>query len=156
MPGTLSAWQRMFHTIYPNVDGGLAYGRFTEEMGELAEAMRVFPIAQGSFLSESADVFAWLMHLITARDLDLRNSQPAEPDIGSSIEEALFREYPDKCRECNSPVCVCPPILSRSVLRLAQEGPGFDAIEEFPFVSSREALHQFVAEGKELLIGIRS
>ena len=56
----------MFAEIYP-VTAVEVYpatiGRFTEELGELAEALRAAPVAPGYFLSEGADVFAWLMHL---------------------------------------------------------------------------------------------
>lgn len=65
-PRTLGQWQQMFADIYPVVateDYPATFARFTEELGELSEAVHVFPIAPGYFLSEAADVFAWLMHL---------------------------------------------------------------------------------------------
>jgi NTP pyrophosphatase (non-canonical NTP hydrolase) len=35
--------------------------RLSEELGELAEAIRVLPVAPQYFVSEAPDVFAWLM-----------------------------------------------------------------------------------------------
>lgn len=63
-PATLGGWQRMFNDIYPVNQGdqyGPAFARLYEELAELAEAVRVFPSVPGYFLSEAADVFAWLM-----------------------------------------------------------------------------------------------
>lgn len=65
-PTTLGAWQRMFNDIYPVNQGdqyGPAFARLYEELAELAEAVRVFPSVPGYFLSEAADVFAWLMKI---------------------------------------------------------------------------------------------
>ena len=56
----------MFGDIYPasqTEDYKMTFARFTEELGELGEALRVSPVAPGYFLSEASDVFAWLMHL---------------------------------------------------------------------------------------------
>jgi NTP pyrophosphatase (non-canonical NTP hydrolase) len=62
------------------------FARLTEELGELAEAVRVFPAAPGYFLSEAADVYAWLMNI--QNNLDYQASK--EPDeYGRALEESF-------------------------------------------------------------------
>jgi pyrimidine deaminase RibD-like protein len=65
-PATLRGWQLMFNDIYPaqqTEEYGPSFARLYEELAELAESVRVFPAVPGYFLSEAADVFAWLMHI---------------------------------------------------------------------------------------------
>jgi NTP pyrophosphatase (non-canonical NTP hydrolase) len=65
-PQRNSEWQRMFGDIYPvqqTEELGPTFARLVEELGELAEALRIFPASPGYFLSEAADLFAWLMHI---------------------------------------------------------------------------------------------
>jgi NTP pyrophosphatase (non-canonical NTP hydrolase) len=122
-PTRLGDWQRMFSTIYPaqqTEDFGPSFGRLTEEMGELAEAVRVFQAAPGYFLSEAADVFAWLMHIQNI--VDQKKGTP-KAKRGESIERAFCISYPDMCLDCGSSVCRCPAILESTVGRIAHEVP---------------------------------
>ena len=122
-PQRLGEWQRMFGSIYSSqqVDSlGAIFGRLTEELGELAEAVRVFPAEPGYFLSEAADVFAWLMHVQNSLDSD-RKVQRSER--GKKLEECLSRAYPDSCTDCGGQVCGCPPILASTIGRIAHEVP---------------------------------
>jgi NTP pyrophosphatase (non-canonical NTP hydrolase) len=122
-PRSLGEWQRMFSSIYPaqqTEDYGPTFGRLTEELGELAETLRVFPAAPGYFLSEAADVFAWLMHIQNI--VDQKRGTP-KMERGSSIERGFCTSYPDKCLDCGARVCRCPAILQSTIGRIAHEVP---------------------------------
>jgi pyrimidine deaminase RibD-like protein len=122
-PKSIGDWQLMFSTIYPaqqTEDYGPSFGRLTEEMGELAEAVRVFPSHPGYFLSEAADVFAWLMHI---QNIIEQKKGIKKTDRGKAIGIAFCKSYPDDCRDCGGAVCVCPPILASTVGRIGHEVP---------------------------------
>lgn len=123
-PRTLAEWQRMFGAIYPassTDDVSKTFAKLMEEMGELAEAVRVFPAAPGYFLSEAADVFAWLMKI---SNLDDAGAAIPRKVRGDRLQEALARGYPGRCLDCSAAVCTCPPILATTVGRIAHEVPG--------------------------------
>lgn len=123
-PMTIAQWQRMFATIYPpstTDDISKTFAKLMEEIGELAEAIRVFPAAPGYFLSEAADVFAWLMKLNNLVDEDL--DTPAN-ERGEKLQEAFANAYPSRCLDCSAAVCTCPPILGTTIGRIAHEVPG--------------------------------
>lgn len=122
-PASLKRWQHMFLEIYPisqTENADVVFGRFTEELGELSEAMRVFQSVPTYFLSEAADVFAWLMHL--ANFIEARDRTPKK-DRGRRLEKSLFDQYPDKCKDCHNAVCSCPAVLPSTLGRIAHEGP---------------------------------
>lgn len=122
-PRSLAEWQNAFYDIYPSTQTepySLTFARFTEELGELAEAIRVSPIAPGYILSEAADVFAWLMHLQNLIE-DKSDVDPTER--GAALASAFATAYPDVCRDCGNPVCTCPPILPGTLGRIAHEVP---------------------------------
>lgn len=122
-PTTLGAWQRMFNDIYPVNQGdqyGPAFARLYEELAELAEAVRVFPSVPGYFLTEAADVFAWLMKVQNL--IDERAGRRRERR-GVAIEESFAKAYPDACNDCGRLVCSCPPILASTVGRITHEVP---------------------------------
>lgn len=120
-PKTIAEWQQMFAAIYPpssTEDFAMTFAKLTEEMGELAEALRVFTAAPGYFLSEAADVFAWLMKLNNLVEASLPKTER-----GLQLQTLLASSYPSRCRDCNSAVCVCPPILPSTIGRIAHEVP---------------------------------
>lgn len=122
-PKTIAEWQRMFARIYaPSTTDDIAktFAKLTEEIGELAEAIRVFPAAPGYFLSEAADVFAWLMKLNNLIDED--SDTPVE-QRGDSLQYEFAAAYPGRCLDCNAALCTCPPILGSTVGRIAHEVP---------------------------------
>jgi pyrimidine deaminase RibD-like protein/NTP pyrophosphatase (non-canonical NTP hydrolase) len=122
-PSRLADWQRMFRQIYKphhKPDFQSTFARLTEELGELAEAVRVFPAAPGYFLSEAADVFAWLMNI--QNNIDLREDCELT-DYGFALESSLCNMYPNLCTDCNRGRCSCPPILEATVGRIAHEVP---------------------------------
>lgn len=155
-PSTLSSWQLMFYEIYPIPQGDdfdKVLGRFTEEIGELAEAIRVFKVAPSYFLSEASDVFAWLMHLYNL--YETRNNPQIEPEErGRFIEKTLFEIYPDKCKECNQQICNCPPILKSTIGRITNDGPDLNSFEAYnnPFMSKSEVSKQFDFNSNSIIV----
>ncbi len=126
----VSEWQQMFAGIYPaspGEDPGAVFGRLTEELGELAEALRVLPAEPGYFLSEAADVFAWLMHVQNRREAD---QGVPRAERGKALELDMAAAYPGGCGDCGQSLCACPPILASTIGRIAHEVPagraGFD------------------------------
>jgi NTP pyrophosphatase (non-canonical NTP hydrolase) len=115
-PSTLDEWQRMFYELYPPTQSeqyAVVFARLSEELGELAEALRAFSLHPAYLLSEASDVFAWLMHLRNLRDVRTGTA----PRLG----EAFWDVYPDACRDCGNVVCTCPPVLADTLGRIAQE-----------------------------------
>lgn len=122
-PKRLRDWQRMYDEIYPTVQTeayGQNFARLSEELGELAEAVRVFRTAPGYLLSEAADVFAWLMRIQNVIDTKRGVSTDQR---GMSIEKIMSEQYPDGCSDCGQEVCNCRPILEKTIGRIAHEVP---------------------------------
>lgn len=120
-PKTIAEWQRMFAGIYPPMtteECSVTFAKLMEEIGELAESLRVFPSAPGYFLSEAADVFAWLMKLNNI--VEEQGGTPAE-ERGNALQVAFVSAYPGRCIDCNAAICTCPPILASTVGRIAHE-----------------------------------
>jgi pyrimidine deaminase RibD-like protein/NTP pyrophosphatase (non-canonical NTP hydrolase) len=119
-PKTIGGWQEMFDNIYPvtsTEDYKPVFARLVEELGELSEAIRVFPAEPGYFLSEACDVFAWLMRIQNIYD------SKHNKKVGDALNMGLAKSYPDICLDCNQDVCSCPPILKSTIGRIAHEIP---------------------------------
>jgi pyrimidine deaminase RibD-like protein/NTP pyrophosphatase (non-canonical NTP hydrolase) len=134
-PRRLKEWQLMYSGIYPaqqTEEYGPSFARLTEELGELAEAVRVFRAEPGYLLSEAADVFAWLMHIQNIVD---SRAAVAYNKRGDALELAFAKAYPDGCTACGKRRCTCPPILPSTIGRIAHEVPSgrgsFDADGRF-------------------------
>lgn len=124
-PKTVGDWQLMFDTIYPitsTEDYKPVFARLVEELGELSEAIRVFPAEPGYFISEACDVFAWLMRIQNI--FDSKNNLK----VGEAISKGMATSYPDICLDCHHSICSCPPILKSTIGRIAHEIP----LEENP------------------------
>jgi pyrimidine deaminase RibD-like protein len=127
-PVSLGDWQRMFYKIYETqqtADYKPVFARLSEELGELAEAVRVFPVAPRYFLSEAADVFAWLMHvqnIIDDKKQNANDSQSAD-NRGDALEIGFCKTYPDYCPDCKKTPCSCSPILGKTIGRISHEVP---------------------------------
>jgi pyrimidine deaminase RibD-like protein/NTP pyrophosphatase (non-canonical NTP hydrolase) len=151
-PTSISAWQKMYAQIFPvsqTEKYEMVFGRFTEELGELAEAIRIGTVAPGYVISEAADVFAWLMKLINIREKQLPASQR-----GQKLEQSMWDQYPNKCRECGNPVCNCPPLLPKTLGRIAHEGPDARILQSSgAFMSPSETAAFFEVGSKQLVIG---
>jgi pyrimidine deaminase RibD-like protein/NTP pyrophosphatase (non-canonical NTP hydrolase) len=122
-PKRLRDWQVMFSRIYPaqqTEEFGPSFARLAEELGELAEAVRVFRAEPGYILSEAADVFAWLMHIQNIVD---SKAQVPSSRRGETLELAFAKAYPDGCTACGKRQCTCPPILASTIGRIAHEVP---------------------------------
>jgi len=119
-PASLDEWQAMFQSIYPRSAEDRS-ARSTlgllEELGELAEAIRVFERHPKYFAGEAADVFSYIMGI--ANEHGLRMEQ--EKDIKFSFEAEFFKRYPGMCLQCGYEICVCPAIPDSTVGRMAKE-----------------------------------
>jgi hypothetical protein len=122
MPSTLAEWQRMFYKLYPpqSIEQyDQVFARLAEEMGELAEAVRVRRYLPGYFVSEASDVFAWLMHL-----QNLYQVRQWGPTIDFNVLSGwIAAAYPGGCSECMQAVCVCPAVVDSTLGRIGHEIP---------------------------------
>src|ERR1043166_2188325 len=123
-PSRFGQWQVLFSRIYPvqtTEDYGPSFAKLMEELGELSEAVRVYRSEPGYFLSEAADVFAWLMHIQNI--VDSKRNVPIEKR-GEALEISMSKAYPEGCTECKQRLCTCPPILASTIGRIGHEVPG--------------------------------
>ncbi len=120
-PRRLAEWQQMFDDIYPRETAMLGMGRSTmglfEELGELAEAVRVFEKYPKYFAGEAADVFSYLMGV--ANEHRIKAEMDDQPRF--DFEAVFLRKYPGMCVQCGHQVCICPSIPESTVGRLAKE-----------------------------------
>lgn len=153
-PKHLGGWLTMFNSIYEITqveEYTTIFARFSEELGELSEATRLFQLAPGYFFSEASDFFAWLMHL---QGLYLAKSNNVESDEAKLLDRAMWKQYPGRCADCGNELCTCPPVLKKTCGRIAHEMPllaseeGSDAILEFD-----EAMDIFELSSKTISVG---
>jgi NTP pyrophosphatase (non-canonical NTP hydrolase) len=120
-PKSINEWQRMFGQIYPRTMDDARSGRSTlrlfEELGELAEAVRVFDRYPKYFAGEAADVFSYLMGLANEYALRVRQVDGSP----FSLEEEMIKRYPGLCVQCGHVVCICPFVPAATVGRMAKE-----------------------------------
>jgi len=120
-PKRLNVWQQMFDDIYPRDAATLGSGRSTigllEELGELAEAVRVFQKFPKYFAGEAADVFSYLMGIANEHEIKLTMEDGQTFDF----ETQFLVRYPGMCIQCGHRICVCPSIPEATVGRLAKE-----------------------------------
>ena len=109
-PNGLDEWQKMFQEIYPRSadERGRSTVGLLKELGELAEAIRVFEKYPKYFVGEAADIFSYLMGIANEHQLRLR-----QEDKEFSFEQEFLKRYPGLCPQCGFGVCACPPILVR-------------------------------------------
>jgi len=118
MPGPLNEWRLMFASIYPralNAQPGFSSVALFEELGELAEAIRVFDRYPHYFYGEAADVFSYIMGIANEYALTLEDEESFDLDA-----EFLSR-YPGLCINCGSRTCMCPSVPAATVGRMAKE-----------------------------------
>jgi NTP pyrophosphatase (non-canonical NTP hydrolase) len=119
IPKTLDEWQLMFQVIYPRSTDDRArstLGLF-EELGELAEAVRVFDRYPKYFAGEAADTFSYLMGI--ANEHNLRLQQDGSACV--SLHDEYLKRFPGLCIGCGNRICVCPSIPRSTVGRMAKE-----------------------------------
>jgi NTP pyrophosphatase (non-canonical NTP hydrolase) len=119
-PAGLNDWQRMFANIYPRSLNSTGFSTIAllEELGELAEAVRVFDRYPHYFYGEAADVFSYLMGL--ANEYEIRCSEREET---FDYEREFLARYPGLCIACGAQVCICPTVPPATVGRMAKEMP---------------------------------
>jgi hypothetical protein len=117
-PRGLDDWQLMFNQIYPRSLDDNVRSRVSlfEELGELAEAVRVFDSHPHYFLGEAADTFSYIMGLANEHQM-----REAENNREFSFEREFLSRYPGLCLQCGSRVCICPAIPAATVGRMAKE-----------------------------------
>ena len=121
-PRSLDEWREMFDAIYPRRVGDRESHRSTagllEELGELAEAVRVHSRHPKYVAGEIADVVSYLMGIANEYALLVASEPDAEE---FSLEREYLLRYPGICPQCGNHVCVCPPLPSATIGRLAKE-----------------------------------
>ena len=119
-PLSISGWQSMFQEIYPRSLDDARAARSTlglfEELGELAEAVRVFERYPKYFAGEAADVFSYLMGLANEHML-----LEQQTDKNFNLEDEFIKRYPGLCVQCGCLVCICPLVPESTVGRMAKE-----------------------------------
>jgi NTP pyrophosphatase (non-canonical NTP hydrolase) len=117
-PQSLNEWQQMFQYIYPRStsDTGRSTIGLLEELGELAEAIRVYDQHPMYLLGEAADTFSYLMGIANEHQLKLEME-----DQNFSFQDEFLRRYPGLCPQCGFMVCVCPSVPDATVGRMAKE-----------------------------------
>jgi len=148
MPVSLDEWRMMFASIYPrslNAQPGFSSVALFEELGELAEAIRVFDRYPHYFYGEAADVFSYIMGVANEYVLTLDDEESFDLDA-----EYLSR-YPGLCINCGSRTCMCPSVPAATVGRMAKEmridTGGRRIIDYDSFSSDGEAVAKRVFEG---------
>jgi hypothetical protein len=141
-PAGLDDWQAMFQSIYPRSveDRGRSTIGLLEELGELAEAVRVFEVHPKYFLGEAADSFSYIMGI--ANEHSMRTAQEGGT---FSFEAEFLSRFPGLCVQCGSKICVCPGVPSATVGRMAKE-LDIRTLEK-PFI---EDLAAFSEEGRSV------
>jgi NTP pyrophosphatase (non-canonical NTP hydrolase) len=118
-PHGIGEWQAMFASVYPrglDESARSVVGLF-EELGELAEAVRVFDRFPKYFIGEAADVFSYLMGLANEHALQMERD-----DCGTfDFEKEFLNRYPGLCVQCGYQICVCPSVPASTVGRMAKE-----------------------------------
>ena len=148
-PSALNDWQEMFQIIYPRSTEDRS-ARSTlglmEELGELAEAVRVFDRHPKYFAGEAADVFSYLMGI--ANEHSLRMQQEGKGPF--SFEAELLRRYPGLCVQCGHKTCICPAIPESTVGRMAKE-LSFDEGDDLFFHDASAFEAQAIATSSRVL-----
>lgn len=120
-PSGLNEWQAMFQNIYPRRLGDnftFSTIALLEEIGELAEAIRVFDRHPHYFYGEAADIFSYLMALANEYGLVLSSD-----DKHFDFEAEYLARFPGLCVACGARVCVCPTLPPATIGRMAKEMP---------------------------------
>jgi NTP pyrophosphatase (non-canonical NTP hydrolase) len=136
-PKGLNEWQMMFQDIYPRqiTDQGRSTIGLLEELGELAEAVRVFDSHPKYFLGEAADTFSYIMGIANEHAVRL-----GQEDKTFSFETEFLIRYPGLCTQCGSRVCVCPGVPEATVGRMAKEINITD--DDKPFISDFDSFSE--------------
>ena len=150
-PYGIGAWQEMFAKIYPRglEESARSVVGLFEELGELAEAVRVFDRYPKYFVGEAADVFSYLMGLANEYAL-----QRERDDLGSfDLESEFLKRYPGLCVQCGYQVCICPSVPDSTVGRMAKE-LDIEKIDELFATDFEEAREESIKVSAKVLAGV--
>jgi len=153
-PDRLYYWQKMFRDIYgtPNRILGLvtqevdtrsqllvALNRLSEEMGEVAEAIRLEHVSPIAVSSELADVFAWMMAVANMLPSHLN-------DPTFSLEAVLWSQYPGRCNYCFKTQCIClnDRVRPSLIASVGMEGP--QPVDELTGLPRKDAFERELAD----------
>lgn len=119
MPHSLNEWQEMFAKIYPRrlETKPWTVMSLLEELGEFAEALRIFDTHPKYVAGEAADIFSYLMGIANEYNIKLMT----ESQVPFDFEKEFITRYPGLCPQCGYQVCVCPVIPEATVGRMAKE-----------------------------------
>jgi nucleoside phosphorylase/NTP pyrophosphatase (non-canonical NTP hydrolase) len=119
MPHSLTEWQEMFNRIYPrDIDKKqMSVISLFEELGEFAEALRIFETHPKYVAGEAADVFSYIMGIASEHSIKRLMDGKTRFDF----EKEFLSRYPGLCPQCGYQVCVCPIIPETTVGRMAKE-----------------------------------
>jgi NTP pyrophosphatase (non-canonical NTP hydrolase) len=118
LPKDLNGWQIMFDEIYPRTSltpQSFSTVALFEELGELAESIRVFDRFPHYFYGEAADTFSYLMGLANEYSFSLDEEQVFD------FQSEYMSRFPGLCINCGSRSCICPPIPQATIGRMAKE-----------------------------------
>lgn len=116
MPIGINDWQEMFKQIYPRPLNATSFSLIAlfEELGELAEAIRVFDRYPHYFYGEAADVFSYIM--------GIANEYKLKPEGRNfDFEAEYLSRYPGLCINCGYHKCACPPVPAATIGRMTKE-----------------------------------
>lgn len=110
-PTTLTEWQALFYGVY-----GLGHDKLRgpdavayhlqEEIAEVAREIRLERFQEAQ--EELADVFSWILCLAS------RLGRYTNVNDGKiNMDEALWRNYPGRCKVCGEPICHCDKTPAR-------------------------------------------
>lgn len=120
-PISLNEWQEMFNEIYPRSPNEIGTGRSTigllEELGEMAEAIRVFDRYPKYLAGEAADVFSYIMGIANEHNMQLQ----IDGKTDFNFEKEMLKRYPGICPQCGYKICICPNIPESTVGRMSKE-----------------------------------
>lgn len=133
MPTSLNGWQKMFGEIYQRTPDDITKSTIglMEELGELAEAIRVRKLYPKFLAGEAADIFSYFMGL--ANEYNLRQVIEGKPLM--DLEKEFFLRYPGLCVACGNKICTCPFVPEATIGRMSKE-LDIENIEELFLVDS--------------------
>ncbi len=128
---SVNEFQRMFREIYEESWSRTSeqdpvryvYIRMTEELAEVAEAVRFHHLYPDNFDNELADFFAWWFALLSCVRVNLGHEVLLASDV-------LWKAYPGVCNHCQMLPCFCRPGPVRELISKPTPGQShrFDAL----------------------------
>lgn len=119
MPQTVNDWLRMFGNIYAARNTRLQppqlLAKVLEELGELAEALRIEPYLRRNLLNEMADALSWFFAVVNYLNSSMFKGEAI------NLARLCWDTYPDICSTCRRKPCACPEDYVSK--RISEAGP---------------------------------